>query len=122
MVESERAQRIKRMMRKHLEEFGAANWKGVRLQCPDISDATFWRYVKISRENQDGAAGPGGPAEQSAVQATGEEVPNLGALPSFYDPYQKARWSSTSDPKRTSVAIADPSSGPGHIRASLFER
>jgi len=120
MVESERAQRIKRMMRKHLEEFGAANWKAVRLQWPDISDATFWRYV--SREKPDGAAGPGGPVEQSAVQATGEEVLNLGALPSFYDPYQKARWSSTSDPKRTSVAIADPSSEPGHIRASLFER
>jgi len=90
MSDSERAQQLKTIIRSHLAEVGAVRWKAVRAQCPAISDATFWRYVKSVREeankvaNQDEAA-------SNPCQTADEAVPRLGALPAFYDPLQKAR-------------------------------
>jgi hypothetical protein len=88
MSDSERAQYIKDKIRRHLGEVGASGWKVLRTECPEISDATFWRYVKAVREegNQEGddeaATGPAPNAD---------EIPRLGAFPAFYNPLQKAR-------------------------------
>jgi len=90
MSDSERAQQVKDRIRRHLEVFGAAEWKAVRVQCPEISDATFWRYVKAVREegnkNEDHDGSPHGPDPMSD-----NDVPRLGAFPAFYNPLQKAR-------------------------------
>jgi hypothetical protein len=89
MSDSERAQHIKDKIRRHLGEVGASGWKVVRTECPEISDATFWRYVKAVREegNKDRAHEPvTGPAP-----TPDEGFPHLGALPAFYNPLQKAR-------------------------------
>ena len=90
MSDSERAQQVKNMIRGHLEEVGATEWKAVRSQCPEISDATFWRYVKAVREEGDKER-DGGEAVPSPCPPTDGGVPRLGALPAFYDPLQKAR-------------------------------
>ena len=91
MSDSARVQQMKDLIRRHLEKVGARRWKAVRLQCPDISDATFWRYIKAVREEAEVEAGLGASVVQSISQATSDEVPNLGAFPSFYNPLQKAR-------------------------------
>ena len=90
MSDSERAQSVKNLIRRHLKEFGAAQWKAVRGQCPEISDATFWRYVKAVRE-EGNKEGEGGEAVPSPCPLADCGVPLFGALPAFYDPLQKAR-------------------------------
>ena len=90
MSDSEGAQQIKDMIRKHLEQVGAARWKAIRLQCPEISDATFWRYVKAVRDEAPKDEGPD-EASKPIFSHPQEEVPRLGALPAFYNPLQKAR-------------------------------
>ena len=90
MSDSQRAQQVKNMIRRHLEEVGAAEWKGLRIQCPEISDATFWRYVKAVREEGNKEAARDEAAVGPSPTADGD-VPRLGALPAFYDPLQKAR-------------------------------
>lgn len=91
MSDSERTQQIKDMIRRHLEEVGTTRWRAVRLHCSDISDATFWRYVKAVREEIAEKPGPSAPTNRSAGQAWDDEVPCLGALPGFYNSLQKAR-------------------------------
>jgi hypothetical protein len=91
MSDSERMQQIKDVIRRHLAEVGATRWKAVRLHCPDISDATFWRYVKAVRDEAGEKLGPSAPTNGSAGQSSDGEVPCLGALPGFYNPLQKAR-------------------------------
>lgn len=90
MSDSERAQQIKDLIRRHLAEVGAAQWKVVRRQCQDISDATFWRHVKTVREEGNEQEDQIGAAAAPAV-ATDDDVPPVGALPAFYNPLQKAR-------------------------------
>ena len=90
MSDSERAQQVKNMIRRHLEVVGAADWKAVRTQCPEISDATFWRYVKAVREEGNKVRDLDEAATNPCPTADGD-VPRLGALPAFYDPLQKAR-------------------------------
>jgi hypothetical protein len=90
MSDSERAQKVKNMIRRHLEEVGAAGWKAVRIQCPEISEATFWRYVKAIRE-EGNKVGHLDEAATSPCPTADGDVPRLGALPAFYDPLQKAR-------------------------------
>lgn len=91
MSDSERTQQIKDTIRNHLVTEGATRWKAVRLQCPEISEATFWRYVKAVREELERTtvldeAPP--PPEQSDPY---DGVPRVGELPAFYNPLQKAR-------------------------------
>lgn len=90
MADSERAQQVKNAIRRHLAEVGAAEWKTVRIQYPEISDATFWRYVKAVRE-EGNKEGP--PDEVATVPSPVADcdVPRVGALPAFYNPLQKAR-------------------------------
>jgi len=90
MSDSECVQQIKDKIRRHLKEVGAAEWKAVRLQCPEISDATFWRYVKAVRAEGNKEEN-GGEAVPSPRAPADDGVPRLGALPAFYDPLQKAR-------------------------------
>jgi hypothetical protein len=89
MSDSARAKQVKDMIRNHLEVVGAAEWKAVRTQCPEISDATFWRYVKAVRE--EGNKGEAHEAATSPDPTADSDVPRLGALPAFYNPLQKAR-------------------------------
>jgi len=91
MSDSERMQQVKDIIRRHLEEVGPAQWKAVRLRCPDISDATFWRYVKAVREEGGNEEDREGPPEPIRGQAPDQEVLPVGALPGFYNPLQKAR-------------------------------
>jgi len=58
MVESQRAAQVKDMIRQHLEAVGPKNWTSVRVHCPEISDATFWRYAKSIREELGIGLGP----------------------------------------------------------------
>jgi hypothetical protein len=90
MSDSERAQQIKNLIRKHLNEVGAAEWKAVQILCPEISGATFWRYIKAVREEGNKAGDHDEPAASPCSQADGG-VPSVGALPAFYHPLQKAR-------------------------------
>jgi hypothetical protein len=90
MSDSERALQVKNMIRRHLEEVGAAEWKALRIQCPEISDATFWRYVKAVRE-EGNKVGSHNEAARGPRPAADGDVPLVGALPAFYDPLQKAR-------------------------------
>jgi hypothetical protein len=90
MSDSSRAQLVKNLIRRHLEEVGAAGWKMIRTQCPEISDATFWRYVKAVREEGNKVGDTDEPTTISTREAE-SDVPRLGALPAFYDPLQKAR-------------------------------
>jgi hypothetical protein len=90
MSESERAQRVKGAIRRHLEEVGPTKWKTVRIQCPEVSEATFWRYVKAVRAEGD-KKNDSVPAAVSPGPGVDDEVPCLGALPVFYNPLQKAR-------------------------------
>jgi hypothetical protein len=88
---SERTQQIKDTIRNHLATVGATRWKAVRLQCPEISEATFWRYVKAVREELEKEAVPKeSPAPTNKHHPDGG-VPRLGALPAFYNPLGKAR-------------------------------
>src|SRR5579859_1754025 len=90
MSESEAAQRVKDAIRRHLEEVGPTRWKAVRILCPDVSDATFWRCVKAVRTEGDRAHDTVRSAP-TASPAADDDVPCLGALPAFYNPLQKAR-------------------------------
>jgi hypothetical protein len=90
MSGSERTQQIKDTIRRHLEDVGATRWKTVRLQCPEISDATFWRHVKAVRDEARANEAPGEAPKPHGSQ-TPDDVPRLGALPAFYNPLQKAR-------------------------------
>jgi hypothetical protein len=91
MSDSERAHQIKDTIRNHLATVGAARWKAVRLQYPEISEATFWRYVKAVREELEKETGPEeAPAPTEKHHPEGD-VPRLGALPAFYNPLEKAR-------------------------------
>jgi hypothetical protein len=90
MSDSSRAQLVKSRIRKHLDEVGSADWKMVRSQCPEISDATFWRYVRAVRE-EGNKVGDADDATTSSTREAESDVPRLGALPAFYDPLQKAR-------------------------------
>lgn len=90
MSDSERALQVKNMIRRHLEEVGAEKWKAVRIQCPEISDATFWRYVKDVRE-QGNKVGDQNEIATGVGPTADDDVPRLGTLPAFYDPLQKAR-------------------------------
>src|SRR5690242_13592144 len=89
MSDSERAQQIKDKIRRHLGEVGAAGWRAIRAECPEISDATFWRYVKAVREEGNKEGDHDEPATGPTPKAD-EDVPRLGALPTFYNPLQKA--------------------------------
>jgi hypothetical protein len=91
MPDSARTQQIKDLIRSHLAEVGSKRWKAVRLQCPDISDATFWRYRTAVRDENEEKLDPGPSSNHSASQAPDDDVPNLGALPAFYNPLKKAR-------------------------------
>jgi hypothetical protein len=90
MSDSERARLIKDKIRRHLDEVGASGWKIVRTECPEVSDATFWRYIKAVREegNKEGASDE---AVTGPTPKVDEDIPRLGALPAFYNPLQKAR-------------------------------
>ncbi len=90
MADSERAQQVKNAIRRHLAEVGAAEWKAVRIQYPEISDATFWRYVKAVREEEN-KEGPRDEAATVPGPMADCDVPSVGALPAFYNPLQKAR-------------------------------
>jgi len=78
------------MIRKHLATVGATRWKAVRLQSPEISEATFWRYVKAVREELERTTllDDAPPPEQPELY---DGVPRVGELPAFYNPLQKAR-------------------------------
>jgi hypothetical protein len=91
MPDSTRIQHIKELIKRHLQESGGAQWKATRLQCPDISDATFWRYLAQVREEAAGKTeGFAQPASGSA-NSPRDEMPLVGMLPSFYQPLQKMR-------------------------------
>jgi len=90
MPESERKQQIKHLIRTHLADVGGSQWKAVRLQCPEISEATFWRYVDAVRHELDKEAEPNHlnfPHDQGPEGDAGKIV----GLPPFYNPLEKAR-------------------------------
>jgi hypothetical protein len=91
MSESERARQIKEVIRRHLEEVGARRWKAVRIQCPEISDATFWRYVNAVRKETSKEVESDGTVQPIPSLAPNDEIPRLGEFPAFYTPLQKAR-------------------------------
>lgn len=91
MSDSERTQQIKDTIRHHLATVGATRWKAVRVQCPDISEATFWRYVKAAREELEKEAVPEEAPAPTKTHHPDGGVPRLGALPAFYNPLEKAR-------------------------------
>jgi|KBSSwiStaDraftv2_1062776.scaffolds.fasta_scaffold403371_2 hypothetical protein len=90
MSDSVRTHQIKDTIRNHLATVGATRWKAVRLQCPEISEATFWRYVKAVREEWERTTVPDEtpPLERPDPH---DGVPRVGELPAFYNPLQKAR-------------------------------
>lgn len=50
MIDLKRENEIKDAINAHLEDFGPREWQKVSARFPDISRATFWRYVKNVRE------------------------------------------------------------------------
>jgi hypothetical protein len=90
MTDSENRRRVMGLIQRHLDVFGPVQWKSVRVQCPEISDATFWRYVDAVRKDAANEVRLEDP-NTCLRQAPGDEIPYLGALPNFYNPLQKAR-------------------------------
>jgi hypothetical protein len=91
MSDSDRTHQIKDTIRNHLATVGATRWKAVRLQCPEISEATFWRYVKAVREELEKEAVPEEDPARTEKHDPNGGVPRLGSLPAFYNPLEKAR-------------------------------
>ena len=91
MVESERTAQIKDMIRQHLEAIGPKNWNSVRARCPEISDATFWRYAKSIREELGMGLGPAGAPVPPVPSANAERVLQAAAGPGFFDFYNVAQ-------------------------------
>jgi hypothetical protein len=94
MSESARVQQIQTLIRDHLDRIGPRHWKAIRVQCPDVSDATFCRYVKAIKAERAQVAKGGAPdalVSPTADEAQQEELPAPGKFPEFYNPVQKAR-------------------------------
>jgi hypothetical protein len=81
-MSEEQIQNLDEAIEQHLERHGARNWKMVKERFPDISNATFWRHVKVLRQAP--VIPDPKPAEQVLSQMGGH-----GLFPKFFEPLKK---------------------------------
>lgn len=81
-MREDRIQNLDEAIEQHLEHHGPRNWKIVRARFPDISDATFWRHVKVVRQPH--TVPDAKPGEVVTPDTRGDRF-----FPPFFEPMKK---------------------------------
>jgi hypothetical protein len=61
MANTDRVKQVKDAIIEHLRTIGARDWEDVKKDFPDISAASFWRYVKQAKEHLNKKSAPASP-------------------------------------------------------------
>ena len=69
----ERTKQVQEAISNHLKTVGACDWEDVKKDFPDVSTASFWRYVKAAKEQLNR---PSAPTVASDLFAPREDTPD----------------------------------------------